>query len=130
MARGHGAAVAGNLAAHPHMAEGVLQRALEGLGNLGDRILADIRLALDDLAGFGIVVPDGGHSEIRTLIPRHQMREGAGKQGSGLKGYTMNILLIGSGGREHALAWAIARSPLCDRLFVSPGNPASTRSRG
>ncbi len=35
----------------------------------------------------------------------------------------MNILLIGSGGREHALAWAIARSPLCDRLFVSPGNP-------
>ncbi len=35
----------------------------------------------------------------------------------------MNILLIGSGGREHALAWAIANSPLCDRLFVAPGNP-------
>ncbi|MCA3559702.1 MAG: phosphoribosylamine--glycine ligase [Aestuariivirga sp.] len=35
----------------------------------------------------------------------------------------MNILLIGSGGREHALAWAIAASPLCDRLFVAPGNP-------
>lgn len=35
----------------------------------------------------------------------------------------MNILLIGSGGREHALAWAIARSPLCDKLFVAPGNP-------
>ena len=35
----------------------------------------------------------------------------------------MNILLIGSGGREHALAWAISNSPLCDRLFVAPGNP-------
>ncbi|WP_373502115.1 phosphoribosylamine--glycine ligase [Aestuariivirga sp.] len=35
----------------------------------------------------------------------------------------MNILLIGSGGREHALAWAIANSPLCDKLFVAPGNP-------
>jgi phosphoribosylamine--glycine ligase len=37
----------------------------------------------------------------------------------------MNILLIGSGGREHALAWAIAGSPLCDRLFIAPGNPGT-----
>jgi phosphoribosylamine---glycine ligase len=34
----------------------------------------------------------------------------------------MNILLIGSGGREHALAWAIARSPLTDTLYCAPGN--------
>jgi phosphoribosylamine--glycine ligase len=34
----------------------------------------------------------------------------------------MNILLIGSGGREHALAWAIAKSPLCSTLFCAPGN--------
>ena len=34
----------------------------------------------------------------------------------------MNILLIGSGGREHALAWAISNSPLTDTLFCSPGN--------
>lgn len=34
----------------------------------------------------------------------------------------MNILLIGSGGREHALAWAIANSPLTDTVFCSPGN--------
>jgi phosphoribosylamine--glycine ligase len=39
----------------------------------------------------------------------------------------MNILLIGSGGREHALAWKIAASPLCDRLFVAPGNPGTAR---
>jgi phosphoribosylamine--glycine ligase len=35
----------------------------------------------------------------------------------------MRILLIGSGGREHALACALAASPLCDKLFAAPGNP-------
>jgi phosphoribosylamine--glycine ligase len=34
----------------------------------------------------------------------------------------MNILLIGSGGREHALAWKLNQSPLCKRLFIAPGN--------
>ena len=34
----------------------------------------------------------------------------------------MNILLLGSGGREHALAWKIAASPLVDRLYCAPGN--------
>ena len=37
----------------------------------------------------------------------------------------MNILLIGSGGREHAMAWKIAQSPLCDKFFVAPGNPGT-----
>lgn len=35
----------------------------------------------------------------------------------------MNVLLIGSGGREHALAWKIAQSPLVDTLYCAPGNP-------
>src|SRR6516225_6016112 len=35
----------------------------------------------------------------------------------------MNILLLGSGGREHALAWKMADSPLVDRLYCAPGNP-------
>ena len=35
----------------------------------------------------------------------------------------MRVLIVGSGGREHALAWAIAASPLCDALFCAPGNP-------
>lgn len=35
----------------------------------------------------------------------------------------MNILLLGSGGREHALAWKLAQSRLCEKLFASPGNP-------
>ncbi len=34
----------------------------------------------------------------------------------------MKILLLGSGGREHALAWKIAQSPLLDKLFIAPGN--------
>ncbi|MEQ8481678.1 MAG: phosphoribosylamine--glycine ligase [Hoeflea sp.] len=35
----------------------------------------------------------------------------------------MNVLLIGSGGREHALAWKIAQSPMLGSLFAAPGNP-------
>ena len=34
----------------------------------------------------------------------------------------MRILLLGSGGREHALAWKLAQSPLCEKLFIAPGN--------
>ncbi len=41
----------------------------------------------------------------------------------------MNILLLGSGGREHALAWNISKSPKCTQLFIAPGN-AGTSSCG
>ena len=34
----------------------------------------------------------------------------------------MNVLIIGSGGREHALAWKISQSPGAERVFVAPGN--------
>ena len=34
----------------------------------------------------------------------------------------MNILILGSGGREHTFAYKIEQSTLCDRLFVAPGN--------
>jgi phosphoribosylamine--glycine ligase len=39
----------------------------------------------------------------------------------------MNVLLVGSGGREHALAWKIAQSPLVDKVFAAPGNPGIAR---
>ncbi len=37
----------------------------------------------------------------------------------------MNVLIIGSGGREHALAWKIAQSPNCTQLYIAPGNPGT-----
>lgn len=39
----------------------------------------------------------------------------------------MKILLIGSGGREHALAWKLAQSPRCEKLFIAPGNPGTAQ---
>jgi phosphoribosylamine--glycine ligase len=39
----------------------------------------------------------------------------------------MNVLLLGSGGREHALAWKIAQSPLLDKLYIAPGNAGTAQ---
>lgn len=39
----------------------------------------------------------------------------------------MNILLLGSGGREHALAWKMKQSPLCEKLFIAPGNAGTAQ---
>jgi len=39
----------------------------------------------------------------------------------------MKILVIGSGGREHALAWKIAQSPQLDKLYIAPGNPGTMK---
>src|SRR5580692_2830821 len=37
----------------------------------------------------------------------------------------MRVLIVGGGGREHALAWAISASPLLEKLWVAPGNPGT-----
>jgi phosphoribosylamine--glycine ligase len=42
----------------------------------------------------------------------------------------MNVLIIGAGGREHALAWKAAQSPLAERVFVAPGNGGTAREAG
>src|SRR5687767_15273659 len=39
----------------------------------------------------------------------------------------MNILILGGGGREHALAWKIKESPNCTKLFIAPGNPGTAQ---
>ncbi len=44
------------------------------------------------------------------------------------KNHKMNILLLGSGGREHALAWKLAKSPLTTRLYIAPGNPGTEQT--
>ena len=38
----------------------------------------------------------------------------------------MNILILGSGGREHAFSWKIAQSPQCDKLYIAPGNAGTS----
>ena len=44
-----------------------------------------------------------------------------------IKEEKMKILLIGSDGREHAMAWKIAQSKKCDQLFIAPGNAGTAR---
>jgi len=39
----------------------------------------------------------------------------------------MRVLLLGAGGREHAFAWKISQSPLCDKLFIAPGNAGTSQ---
>ncbi|HLP21109.1 MAG TPA: phosphoribosylamine--glycine ligase, partial [Chitinophagales bacterium] len=39
----------------------------------------------------------------------------------------MKILLLGSGGREHAFAWKLTQSPLCEKLFIAPGNAGTSQ---
>ncbi len=42
----------------------------------------------------------------------------------------MNVLIIGGGGREHALAWKVAQSPLVETVFVAPGNAGTATEPG
>src|ERR671912_2603294 len=39
----------------------------------------------------------------------------------------MNILLLGSGGREHALSWKLSQSKQCSKLFIAPGNAGTSQ---
>ena len=42
----------------------------------------------------------------------------------------MNILVVGSGGREHALAWKLSQSPAAEKVFVAPGNAGTEGEPG
>ena len=42
----------------------------------------------------------------------------------------MKLLVIGSGGREHAIAWRLAQSPKVSRVYVAPGNAGTAREDG
>ena len=56
------------------------------------------------------------------MTPQTKGQAGAGLLSQAEWGHAMNILILGSGGREHALAWAVKQNPKCDRLIVAPGN--------
>ena len=62
----------------------------------------------------GVNTPDGGKLA-RPPSPLYRATGGTE--------VTMRVLVVGSGGREHALCWALAASPLLDALFCAPGNP-------
>jgi phosphoribosylamine---glycine ligase len=59
--------------------------------------------------------------------PRAGLETFFGPDAAFLDGMIMNVLLLGSGGREHALAIALAKSPLLTTLFVAPGNPGMAK---
>ena len=39
----------------------------------------------------------------------------------------MNILILGSGGREHAFAWKLEQSPICENIYIAPGNAGTAK---
>ena len=65
--------------------------------------------------GIGVksIVPEYPAKERTAFFPGVELRR------------PLRILLLGSGGREHALAWKIASSSKCDKLFIAPGNPGT-----
>src|SRR5690606_35332710 len=71
------------------------------------------------------VRPSHGPRPTRPLPPPAAAGRTRQDQSAPSRGDPMNLLLIGSGGREHALAWKLTASPLCDRLFIAPGNPGT-----
>ena len=66
---------------------------------------------------------------VKNIVPEYPAKEKIAKFPEIGKNKGLRILLLGSGGREHALAWKIAQSAKCEKLFIAPGN-AGTISNG
>ena len=66
---------------------------------------------------------------IRNIVPEHPAKEKTICFPEIEMKKSMRLLLLGSGGREHALAWKISQSPKVERLYIAPGN-AGTREVG
>ncbi len=65
---------------------------------------------------------------IRLSLERRRAKAKArAGSGAGRSETFLNILILGSGGREHSLAWAVKQNPKCDRLVVAPGNAGIAR---
>lgn len=66
---------------------------------------------------------------VKNIVPDYPAKEKIAKFPEIGKNKGLRILLLGSGGREHALAWKIAQSAKCEKLFIAPGN-AGTINNG
>ena len=66
---------------------------------------------------------------VKNIVPEYPAKEKIAKFPEFGKNKGLRILLLGSGGREHALAWKIAQSAKCEKLFIAPGN-AGTINNG
>lgn len=66
---------------------------------------------------------------VKNIVPEYPAKEKIAKFPEIGKNKGLRILLLGSGGREHALAWKIAQSTKCEKLFIAPGN-AGTINNG
>ena len=66
---------------------------------------------------------------VKNIVPEYPAKEKIAKFPEIGKNKGLRILLLGSGGREHALAWKIAQSAKCEKLFIAPGN-AGTINNG
>src|SRR6056297_1358521 len=94
------------------MAEFALDDALDRARKFGNR---EFRRVFT----FGGMVDQVGHGRTLCLCRGHlRTRRNRGQPGAA----PMNILILGGGGREHALAWAVMQNPKCDKLVVAPGN--------
>ena len=64
--------------------------------------------------GFKNIVPEYPAKEKTIYFPNIELKK------------AMKILLLGSGGREHALAWKISQSPKVEKLYIAPGNAGTS----
>jgi phosphoribosylamine--glycine ligase len=83
----------------------------------------------DEDKGSGCAIASGASVAPRVLPAGPSFFKGKGRLRPEFRlGYTarketgMNILILGGGGREHSLAWAVLQNPKCDKLIVAPGN--------
>ena len=65
--------------------------------------------------GINAIIPRFPVKKETTFVPSLELKK------------NLRILLLGSGGREHALAWKIAQSPKCEKLYIAPGNAGTSQ---